>query len=106
MTIIDKDTILKLHLMLSSSDSPVIVTHMRPDGDAIGSSMGMYHTLKLYGKKARVALVNPAPSNLDFLLPDDISDDILIHETDAEAAEKAIRTSDLIICLDFNAFHR
>lgn len=106
MTIIDKDKILKLHLMLSSSDSPVIVTHMRPDGDAIGSSMGMYHTLKLYGKKARVALVNPAPSNLDFLLPDDISDDILIHETDAEAAEKAIRTSDLIICLDFNAFHR
>ena len=44
MTIIDKDKILKLHLMLSSSDSPVIVTHMRPDGDAIGSSMGMYHT--------------------------------------------------------------
>jgi phosphoesterase RecJ-like protein len=106
MTDIHSDKILQLHLMLSSAEHPVIVTHMRPDGDAIGSSMGMYHTFKKYNKRAIVALVNPAPSNLDFLIPDEITEDILVHETDAEATELAISSSDLIICLDFNAFHR
>jgi phosphoesterase RecJ-like protein len=79
---------------------------MKPDGDAVGSSMGMYHILKAYGRKAKVALVNPAPSNLDFLFSNDTADDILIHETDKEATENEINSSDLIICLDFNAFHR
>ena len=106
MTDIYSDKILLLHDMLTSAEHPVIVTHMRPDGDAIGSSMGMYHTLKKYGKNPVVALVNPAPSNLDFLLPDEVAKDILIHETDAEATEIAINSSDLIICLDFNVFHR
>jgi phosphoesterase RecJ-like protein len=106
MNVINTDKTDRLHHMLSSSSRPVIVTHMRPDGDAIGSSMGMYHILKAYGRKAKVALVNPAPSNLDFLFSNDTADDILIHETDKEATENEINSSDLIICLDFNAFHR
>ena len=106
MDIIKTEQTQLLHELLTSSEKPVIVTHMRPDGDAIGSSTGMYHTLKLYGKKAKIALVNPAPSNLDFLLPEDVMEDILVHETDKDATEAAISTSDLIICLDFNAFHR
>lgn len=106
MGITDSAIIQQLHNMLSATEHPVIVTHMRPDGDAIGSSIGMYHTLKLYGKRAKVALVNANPANLDFLLSDDISEDILIHESAQSATEKAIKNSDLIICLDFNAFHR
>ena len=106
MDIIKSENIQKLHDMLTSAGSPVIVTHMRPDGDAIGSSLGIYHTLRLYGKKARLALVNPAPANLDFLLTPEVMEDILIHETDKEATEQAINGSDLIICLDFNSFHR
>ena len=100
------DYIQKLHVMLSSSERPVIVTHMRPDGDAIGSSMGMYHTLKLYGKDARIAIANPAPANLDFLMAGNAIHDILIHEDNKAATEVAILSADLIICLDFNAFHR
>ena len=106
MNIIKTGNALRFHDMLTASESPVIVSHMRPDGDAIGSSMGMYHTLRLYGKKAKVALVNPAPSNLDFLLPSEVMEDVLVHESDKEATEAAINGSDLIICLDFNAFHR
>lgn len=106
MTDINSDKILRLHAMLTIARRPIIVTHMRPDGDAIGSSMGMYHTLKLYGKKATVALVNPIPSNLDFLIPEEVFSDIITHETDREVTERALMESDLIICLDFNAFHR
>lgn len=106
MTVINQDKISNLHNMLTSAVNPVIVTHMRPDGDAIGSSLGMYHTLKSYGKTAKIALVNTPPANLDFLISPEIENDILIHETDKKATEKAISGSDLLICLDFNAFPR
>ena len=106
MDIINTENTQRLHELLTSSNRPVIVTHMRPDGDAMGSSLGMYHVLRLYGKRAKIALANPAPANLDFLLTTEIMEDILIHETEQEATENSISSSDLIICLDFNALHR
>ena len=100
------DKIQKLHRMLTEAERPVIVTHTRPDGDAIGSTMGMYHTLKLYGKNPKVALANPIPGNIDFLMPQELAEDIFIHEENKEGTEEAVSNSDLIICLDFNGFHR
>ena len=96
----------KLHELLQQSEKIAIVTHMKPDGDAIGSSMGMYHTLKLYGKTARIVTANPTPANLDFIIDGPWKKDLYIYENDPEESELAIRESDLIICLDFNAFHR
>lgn len=106
MTVINPDKIQKLHKLLTEAERPVIVTHTRPDGDAIGSTMGMYHTLKLYGKSPKVALANPIPANIDFLIPEGLSQDIFVHETDKAGTETVIAESDLIICLDFNGFHR
>jgi len=104
MKSIDSEKIYRLDNMLASAKRIVIVTHMKPDGDAIGSSIGMYHALRLYGKSAKVAVANPVPSNLTFLL--DGVDDVFIHENMKEETESAILGSDMIICLDFNAFHR
>lgn len=107
MTTFPIESISSLHARLSAASNPVIVTHMKPDGDAIGSSMGMYHTLQeIYSKAAKVAIANPAPGYLDFLLPESLSRDIFIYEQRPEETRKAISDSDLIICLDFNAFHR
>ena len=106
MTEITTAKIQILHTMLSSSSRPVIITHMKPDGDAMGSSLGMYHMLKHYGKAAKIAVSDPAPSNLDFLIPEDIAEDICICRCNKDATLDAIRESDLLICLDFNAFHR
>lgn len=106
MTVINIDKIQKLHNMLTEAERPVIVTHTRPDGDAIGSTMGMFHTLKLYGKNPKVALANPIPANIDFLMPEDLAKDIFVHESDKVGTEETIANSDLIICLDFNGFHR
>ena len=104
MKSIDSEKIYRLDNMLASAQRIVIVTHMKPDGDAIGSSIGMYHALRLYGKSAKVAVANPVPSNLTFLL--DGVEDVFIHENMKEETESAILGSDMIICLDFNAFHR
>lgn len=107
MTTFPNESISALHARLSAASRPVIVTHMKPDGDAIGSSMGMYHTLKkAYSSEVKIAIADPAPGYLDFLLPESLSEDIFIYGQRPEQTRKAILESDLIICLDFNAFHR
>ena len=93
--------------LIEESERIVIVGHMKPDGDALGSCLGMYHYLSLYGKENRkIILPHRTQFHLNFLIDKESRKDILIHEDKTAAAEKAIKESDLIICLDFNAFHR
>ena len=96
----------RLNIMLSEAKSIVITTHMKPDGDALGSSMAMHHFLRMNGKSSRVILPQRQPSNLDFLISEESRNHISIHEYCKEEAEEAVSSADLIICLDFNAFHR
>lgn len=104
---ISKESAETLHKLLLSARRPVIVSHTKPDGDAIGSCMGMYHMLReKYSSQAKVALANPAPGYLDFLIDEKSSENVYICEDKAEQTELVILESDLIICLDFNAFHR
>ncbi len=95
-----------LDMKLSQASSPAIVTHMKPDGDAIGSSTAMYHVLRLYGKTCKVVISDRFPSNLEFIADTIPHDDLIIYEDDPQVAEDTLAASDLIICLDFNAFHR
>ena len=107
MTSITNESAQALHDRLRKANNPVIVTHMKPDGDAIGSSVGMYHVLdEVYHKKSSIAIANTIPSYLDFLADESVSKDIYIYEERAEQTRRIILESDLIICLDFNAFHR
>lgn len=53
---------------LRSARSVVITAHVNPDGDAVGSSLGLYHYLQSVGKEARVLLQDPVPENF-FVLP-------------------------------------
>lgn len=48
-------------------DSFVLASHIRPDGDAIGSCLGLAHALRQAGKKVVVLNEDGCPSNLDFL---------------------------------------
>ncbi len=44
-----------------------IVTHERPDADALGSSLGLAHALRRMGKEVAVFLFDSVPFGLDFL---------------------------------------
>lgn len=103
---IDQQKINRLDGMLSEATNIAIVTHMKPDGDALGSSIAMHSFLAMTGKKSKVILPHAQPSNLDFLSDGSTCGDIITHEQDPAAAEAATAAADLIICLDFNAFHR
>ncbi len=87
--------------VLSSAKNIVITTHQNPDGDAIGSSLGLYHFARTLGINAVVINTSPTPSNLSFL-PSAGS----IHVYSPEVDDQAIQTADAIFILDLNSSKR
>ncbi len=51
------------------SQHPMLVLHVRPDGDSVGSSLAMAHCLRHLGKHPTVVCPDPVPDNLAFLDP-------------------------------------
>lgn len=81
----------------------VIVSHVSPDGDAIGSSLGLYHFLNGLDKTVNVIVPNYFP---DFLHWMPGAKDVIIYNRYKEFADKLIREADVICCLDFNVLLR
>lgn len=106
MTLINNKDILAFHKMLTSAAFPVIITHMKPDGDAVGSTVALLEFIRLIGREGMIVLPHRPPQNLHFLIEGIRNNHISIHEETPAEAEESISRSDLIICLDFNAFHR
>lgn len=85
------------------ADKIVIVSHVSPDGDAIGSSLGLSHFFELQEKTVNVIVPNAFP---DFLRWMPGSKDVLLYDRYKEFADKLIAEADVICCLDFNALKR
>lgn len=77
----------------------VVVCHVAPDGDAIGSSLALWHTLRRLGKDVFVVVPDACPANLRFLKG---YKDILVYTRYTEFAQQLLENADLIFCLDFN----
>jgi phosphoesterase RecJ-like protein len=92
-----------LRELLQKPKSIVIITHPHPDGDAMGSSFGLYHYL--IQKKHRVWVVLPT-SYAEFLNWFPGIKSALIYPNHKTFIEKSIQEADLIFCLDFNALSR
>ena len=88
---------------LERAEKIVIVSHVSPDGDAIGSSLGLWHFLNAQGKTANVIVPNAFP---DFLKWMPGSKDILLYDKYKDFADRLLAEADVICCLDFNAIHR
>jgi bifunctional oligoribonuclease and PAP phosphatase NrnA len=56
--------------LIETHDRFLVTTHVRPDGDALGSEVGMAGLLRQKGKDVRVVNVSPTPPRYDFLNPD------------------------------------
>lgn len=89
--------------LLASPKKIVIVPHKNPDGDAIGSSLGLYHYLIKNNHHATVITPNDYPDFLKWI-PGEHS--ILKHDLQTQKCETLIANADIIFTLDFNAFHR
>jgi len=97
---IDEQKISQVRDHLINKENILIVTHYNPDGDAIGSSLGLYQFLKNRGFQTSVIVPNQFPQFLHWL---PFTDDIIIYEKDKKLSNKILEGSDLIFFLDFNA---
>ena len=87
---------------IDRSDNILLITHVRPDGDAIGSQIAMARALCDYGKKVIMINSDPVPRNLFFLDPDHLIKGI--DEVPAEDLPKLDAPNDLIMTLDTSAW--
>jgi phosphoesterase RecJ-like protein len=89
--------------ILNSPKHIVIVPHRNPDGDAIGSSLGLFHFLNQTQHKVDVIAPNDYPEFLKWLPGNDV---VLKYDNQTASCQEKIDKADLIFTLDFNALHR
>jgi phosphoesterase RecJ-like protein len=81
----------------------VITMHQKPDPDAMGSALGLYHFLFQLGHQSTVI----SPTNwADFLNWMPGCKAVLDYESQKERCDLLIEEAEWIFCLDFNALHR
>lgn len=85
--------------LLEPSKRIAITTHFNPDGDAMGSSLGLAHVLKAMDHTVQVVLPNAAPGNLHWMPGQDL---VIDHDRSRETSEMAVREAQVLFCLDFS----
>jgi len=100
---VTEQELLKIKELISEPQKVAIIMHKSPDGDAVGSSLGFAHFLKKFGHTVSVLSPNVFP---DFLKWMPGAKDIITYDKKAAEAVSAIRSADLVVCLDFNGLKR
>jgi nanoRNase/pAp phosphatase (c-di-AMP/oligoRNAs hydrolase) len=89
--------------LLATPKKIAIIPHRSPDGDAMGSTLGLYHFLLKNKHFPTVVSPNEFPEFLSWMPG---SETVLIYEKDKVNCTKILEESELIFTLDFNALHR
>ncbi|MEO8759388.1 MAG: DHH family phosphoesterase, partial [Bacteroidia bacterium] len=89
--------------LVSKTKTISIITHVNPDGDAMGSSLGLYHYLKSKSKNVKVIVPNMYP---DFLAWMPASKQTMVFEGNEASVKKQLNKSDVVFVLDFNNYNR
>ena len=89
----------KFQEFISQFKKVVIVSHVNPDGDAVGSSLAFYYFLKKFGIDVKVIIPNDFPSFLSWMPG---IENILIFDKNSEKGVEYLNEAELICYLDFN----
>ncbi len=93
----------KLAPYLASPKKIVIIPHKNPDGDAMGSTLGLYLYLNQMGHQCTVIAPNAYPDFLKWL---PAQESVKHFDADPLSCQKILEEAQLIFTLDFNAFSR
>ncbi|MBE7628379.1 DHH family phosphoesterase [Tenacibaculum piscium] len=93
----------QLQEFLSQPKNIVIIGHRNPDGDAVGSTLGLKHYLAKKGHTAQVVMPNEYP---DFLHWIPGSETVYRFDRQNKQSVRALEKSNIVFLLDFNALHR
>jgi bifunctional oligoribonuclease and PAP phosphatase NrnA len=89
--------------LLAQPEKIVITTHHKPDGDAMGSSLGLYNYLIQQGHEVNVITPTDYPDYLSWMPG---NDKVIIYTDNLALAATLIAEAKIIFCLDFNALNR
>ncbi len=101
--IISEENVRAAWKLIEKAENVVIVSHVGPDGDAVGSTLGMYHFLQSIGKQATVVLPNAFPAFLSWM---PASENVVIAEEGLDATVQILKHADLLLMIDFNELGR
>lgn len=101
--IIDEEKVVKAKSLVYGANTIAIVAHAAPDGDAMGSSLALYHFLYSIDKEATVIYPDAFPSFLAWMHG---AEKALVYDKQKEDVESVLNSVDLIICVDFNQTKR
>lgn len=93
----------KMLSLLATQKKIGIIPHRNPDGDAIGSTLALYHFLKKLNHLPIVVAPNEFPEFLAWLPG---ANEVVFFEKDKKTVTEILQNCDLVFTLDFNALHR
>ena len=105
--LLENESVLRLTELLREAKHVVIVTHMGPDGDAMGSSLAWKH----YLCSALEAGSLSAERSVDVIVPNAFpsffnwmpgAGEVHVYENETAASDRIIEAADLFLCTDFN----
>ena len=93
----------KINAELNNKDNIVIFTHRNPDGDALGSALGLFHFLRSINKNVKVISPNAYPDFLHWLPGDS---EVIEYNKQKPLAKSLIAGAEILFHLDFNSLSR
>lgn len=93
----------RLKTIIAEGSMFVLTCHAGPDGDALGSTLGMAHYLTALGKEATVIVPDAFP---DFLAWMPGAQEIVRFDKHRDKAELLIAMADVVLVMDYNALSR
>lgn len=99
----NQDQLETLLELVNSAEKIVITAHKSPDGDSVGSSLGLYHFLKQFEAEVKICHPDESPHFLHWM---PAVEQIKSLDKNKEEVKTALQEADLIFCLDYNSSSR
>jgi bifunctional oligoribonuclease and PAP phosphatase NrnA len=93
----------EIYPLLAQPRKIVITTHQKPDADAMGSSLALFHFLKQFGHTVTVISPTNWAKWVDWMPG---AKEVIDFDFSRERANEVLNAAEWLFCLDFNIFHR
>ncbi len=93
----------RIRQLLGQASNVVITTHQRPDGDAMGASLGLFHVLNSMGHRCAVISPTEVAAYLHWLPG---CNEVIVYPKQRAEAERQLQQAQVVFCLDFNQLER
>ncbi len=101
---LDKEIIKSFRELISKPNQKILILpHVNPDGDAVGSALGLARVLKNSGLLVEVISVNDYPEFYYWMAGHEL---VTFYSKKPKKVRQLFQESDLLICLDFNHLSR